>query len=79
MEKFIKEIKSSFQYREGDYEYTSTIDGKEYEYETTINGGNNMWELVYCDDVLVDVDDDLKTDLMRFFYNSYLNNERNAR
>ena len=51
MEKFLNQFKNQFQYKEGQYQFHTTIDGVLYYYESTINKGTDMWSNIEVDDV----------------------------
>jgi hypothetical protein len=51
MEKFLNQFKNQFQYKEGQYQFHTTIDGLVYYYESTINKGTDMWSCIEVDGV----------------------------
>ena len=77
MKTLIKEMTAGFEYLEGDYNFTTTIEGKEYEVSSTLRGGLAMFAVVYCDDKNIDHDCEIKNALDLLAHEGYLDHQAN--
>ena len=49
MKDLFNAIKTDFEYHEGDYYFSTTIEGSEYEITSTLRDGNAMFTMFYID------------------------------
>ena len=62
MKNLFKQITADFEYNEGEYYFTTTIEGKEYEITSTLREGTAMYVMLYINNE--DADSDLVNDLL---------------
>ena len=70
MEKFLNQFKNQFQYKEGQHQFHTTIDGVLYYYESTINKGTDMWSYIEVNGV-DNNDPEVQKQISEIVFNEY--------
>ena len=74
MKDLLTQIEAEFEYHEGEYYFSTTIEGKEYEVSSTVNEGIAMFiELIVDNETAVDIE--VKELLFKLVNNGYYDKE----